>query len=428
MMTLIDRAREGVMDPIFQRACAGEDVGPDELARLVAEGLAVIPYNPSRGCARPVGIGQGLRTKVNANIGTSKDQSSVQMELRKLKAAVGNGAHAVMDLSTGDDAGEVLQAVLSHSPVPVGTVPIYHGAVMCRLSGRPVVDMTEDEMFQAVELHGRMGVDFVTVHTGLTRQALSHLVDQGRLTDIVSRGGSIMAAWMIHHDRENPFARDFGRLLEIARRYQMTLSLGDGMRPGSGHDATDRAQVAELLELGRQVGACREAGVQVMVEGPGHVPLGQIGANVQLQKRLCQGAPFYVLGPLVTDSAAGYDHLVGAIGGAVAASFGADFLCYVTPKEHLGFPDEEDVAEGVRASVVAAHVGDLEKGIRSAVRRDMEVSRARRAMDWDAQREAALFPWKFDRVTGMSSQGCAMCGPLCAMRIAQEALGSWKKV
>ncbi|EHM09567.1 thiamine biosynthesis protein ThiC [Thermanaerovibrio velox DSM 12556] len=426
--TIMEMASLGETCREVQLVSRDEGVEEQELMRLIAQGLCVIPRSLTKPKDRPVGIGQGLRTKVNANIGTSKGMSSVEEELKKLEGAVSAGAHTVMDLSTGDDAQEVLEAVLDRSQVPVGTVPLYFAAVRCRLQGRKVVDMTVDEMFHAVELHGRMGVDFVTVHTGLTRNALHHLTSQGRVTNIVSRGGSILAAWMIHNDRENPFAEDFDRLLEIARRWDMTLSLGDGLRPGSGSDATDRAQVAELLELGRQVKMCREAKVQAMVEGPGHVPLGQIRTNVELQKRLCQGAPFYVLGPLVTDSAPGMDHLVGAIGGAVAASAGADFLCYVTPKEHLGFPSLEDVVEGVRASLVAAHVGDMEKGIPWALERDRIMSEARGAMDWEAQRKAALTPWAFQQDPHRSQEGCAMCGPLCAMRIAREAIASWKKV
>ncbi|MCX7682536.1 MAG: phosphomethylpyrimidine synthase ThiC [Anaerolineae bacterium] len=426
--TLMEMASLGEVCREVEIVSRDEEMAAEDLMELVAQGLCVIPRSLIKPKKRPIGIGKGLRTKVNANIGTSKGMSSVEEEIEKLEGAVSAGAHTVMDLSTGDDAPEVLEAVLERSQVPVGTVPLYFAAVRCRLQGRRVVDMSKDEMFEAVELHGRMGVDFVTVHTGLTRNALRHLTSQGRTTDIVSRGGSILAAWMMHNDRENPFAEDFDRLLEIARRWDMTLSLGDGLRPGSGADATDRAQIAELLELGRQVKMCREAKVQAMVEGPGHVPLGQIRTNVELQKRLCQGAPFYVLGPLVTDAAPGMDHLVGAIGGTEAAAAGADFLCYVTPKEHLGFPSLGDVVEGVRASLVAAHVGDLEKGIRSALNRDRMISEARSAMDWEAQREWALTPWAFDQDPRRSSEGCAMCGPLCAMRMAREALTSWKKV
>ncbi|WP_211240318.1 phosphomethylpyrimidine synthase ThiC [Aminiphilus circumscriptus] len=425
-MTLMERARRGDGEGALKEAAERESLSPEVLLAGVAAGTAVVPANPAHRGLVPCGIGQGLRTKVNANIGTSEGHAAVDLERRKLVAAVESGADAVMDLSTGGDLPALRAELLRLSPLPLGTVPLYEAAQVARSRHDAVVRMTVEDLFEVIERQAAEGVDFMTVHTGLTRRALSHLMEQGRVADVVSRGGSILVAWMLQHDRENPLAEHFDRLLSIARTHEVTLSLGDGLRPGAGADATDRAQVAELLELGAQVRRCREAGVQVMVEGPGHVPLGQIGTNVQLQKRLCEGAPFYVLGPLVTDVAPGYDHIVGAIGGAVAAAAGADFLCYVTPSEHLDFPDVEDVRAGVTASRIAAHVGDVEKGLAGAAEWDLEMSRARKALDWERQERAALDPSavRARRAFLKDGEGCAMCGPLCAMKIVSRALAA----
>jgi phosphomethylpyrimidine synthase len=332
-----------------------------------------------------------------------------------------------MDLSTGGDLRKIRRAILARTPVPLGTVPIYQAAVKALESRRSIVDMTEADLFEAIESQAREGVDFMTVHCGLTQKAVGRLKSQGRVADVVSRGGAFHLAWMLHNDRENPFYARFDRLLEIARRFDITLSLGDGLRPGSILDATDRPQIEELLTLGELVKRAVEAGVQVMVEGPGHVPLDQVEMNMRLEKRVCHGAPFYVLGPLVTDIAPGYDHIVAAIGGAVAAAAGADFLCYVTPAEHLGLPTEDDVREGLIASRIAAHAADIVKGVPGALERDLELARARKRLDWETQRRLAIDPVKFAAVRKRRrsrTQACSMCGEFCAMRIVGEFLGS----
>jgi phosphomethylpyrimidine synthase len=334
-LTLIERLKRGDIPPALEQAAAGEPLDAEAIARRVLDGTAVFPLNGIRELARPCAIGRGLRTKVNANIGTSADRADLDFELAKLAAAVEAGADTVMDLSTGGDIDAVRRKVMSESTVPVGAVPIYQAAIESQEKHGSIVQMTPDEMFEAIERHAADGVDFATVHCGVTTKALACLEATGRIADIVSRGGAFLSGWMIYNDRENPLYTDFDRLLDIARRYEMTLSLGDGFRPGAVADATDSAQIQELITLGELVGRCREAGVQAMVEGPGHVPISQVVENVRLAKDICRGAPFYVLGPLVTDVAPGYDHIVAGIGGALAASVGADFLCYVTPREHL---------------------------------------------------------------------------------------------
>jgi phosphomethylpyrimidine synthase len=333
-------------------------------------------------------------------------------------------------LSTGGDLGRIRRAILARTPVPLGTVPIYQAAVKALEAGKSIVEMSDEDLFGAIEAQAREGVDFMTVHCGLTLKAIGRLKSQGRVADVVSRGGAFHVAMMLHSGRENPFFAGFDRLLEIARRHDITLSLGDGLRPGSILDATDRPQIEELLTLGELVKRAVEAGVQVMVEGPGHVPLDQVEMNMRLQKRVCHGAPFYVLGPLVTDIAPGYDHIVSAIGGAVAASAGADFLCYVTPAEHLGLPSVDDVREGLIASRIAAHAADIVKGVPGAVERDLELARARKRLDWETQRRLAIDPVKFAAVRKRRrtrTRACSMCGDFCAMRIVGEFLGSGGK-
>ncbi|HOO04611.1 MAG TPA: phosphomethylpyrimidine synthase ThiC, partial [Methanomassiliicoccales archaeon] len=353
------QARGGASEEIV-RAARAEGADPEWVRRVVATGRAVVPFNPLHS-PEPCAIGEGLTVKVNANVGTSRDLPDLGPELEKARIAVRYGADTLMDLSTGGDIDEVRRAILKETRVPVGTVPIYQeGLRAARRSA--VVDMDEDDMFNGIERHAKDGVDFMTVHCGITLESVAHLRRAERLTDVVSRGGAFLTAWVLHNEQENPLYENFDYLLELAQRYEFVLSLGDGLRPGCVADATDRAQVQELIVLGELVQRCREAGVQCMVEGPGHVPLSQIEANVLLEKRVCDSAPFYVLGPLVTDIAPGYDHIVGAIGGAVAALAGADFLCYVTPAEHLSLPDGEDVKEGVIASKIAAHAADLALG------------------------------------------------------------------
>jgi len=415
---------------VLKKVAAAEGIAVETLAELVASGFAVIPFNPGHSPARPVGIGKGLRTKVNVNIGTSRDFPLLANELRKVKISLAHGADALMDLSTGGDLRKIRRAILARTPVPLGTVPIYQAAVKAIDRGGTIIDITEDDLFEAIESQAREGVDFMTVHCGLTLKAIDRLKQQGRVADVVSRGGAFHLAWMLHNGKENPFYARFDRLLEMARRFDVTLSLGDGLRPGSILDATDRPQIEELLTLGELVKRAREAGVQVMVEGPGHVPLDQVEMNVRLEKRVCHGAPFYVLGPLVTDIAPGYDHIVSAIGGAIAAAAGADFLCYVTPAEHLGLPTEDDVREGLIASRIAAHAADIVKGVPGALERDLELARARKRLDWETQQRLAIDPAKFAAVRKRRksrSQACSMCGDFCAMRIVGEFLDSGGK-
>jgi len=429
-MTQTEKARKGILTPALKQVAAAEGIAAETLAGRVARGLVVIPFNPNHSPARPAGIGQGLRTKVNVNIGTSRDFPLLADELRKVKISLAHGADTLMDLSTGGDLRKIRRAILARTPVPLGTVPIYQAAVKAIDRRGTIVDMAEEDLFEAVESQAREGVDFMTVHSGLTLKAIDRLKEQGRVADVVSRGGAFHLAWMIHNGRENPFYARFDRLLDIARRFDITLSLGDGLRPGSVLDATDRPQIEELLTLGELVKRALEAGVQVMVEGPGHVPLDQVEMNMRLQKRVCHGAPFYVLGPLVTDIAPGYDHIVAAIGGAVAAAAGADFLCYVTPAEHLGLPTEDDVREGLIASRIAAHAADIVKGVPGALERDLELARARKRLDWDAQRRLAIDPAKFTAVRKRRktrTKACSMCGDFCAMRIVSEFLDSGGK-
>jgi len=429
-MTQMDKARKGTLSQVLKKVARAEGVVPDKLAGLVAGGRVVIPFNPRHSPAGPAGIGQGLRTKVNVNLGTSRDFPRLADELRKVRISLRYGADALMDLSTGGDLRKIRRAILARTPIPLGTVPVYQAAVAAIERRGTIVDMTEDDLFEAVESQALEGVDFMTVHSGLTLKAIGRLKKQGRVADVVSRGGAFLLAWMLHNEKENPFYARFDRLLEIAGRHDVTLSLGDGLRPGSVLDATDRPQIEELLTLGELVKRSREAGVQVMVEGPGHVPLDQVEMNMRLEKRVCDGAPFYVLGPLVTDIAPGYDHIVAAIGGAVAAAAGADFLCYVTPAEHLGLPSDDDVREGLVASKIAAHAADIVKGVPGAIERDLALARARKRLDWDAQRRLAIDPVKFAAVRRRRktrTRACSMCGDFCAMRIVGEFLGSGGK-
>jgi len=425
--TLMEEVRRGNIPPFLEEIARREGMEVETVAGAVAEGTAVAPCNRRRRIERPCLIGGGSRTKVNANLGTSSDYTGLEEELDKLRAAVEAGADTVMDLSTGGPLEKVREAVLAESPLPVGTVPIYQAAVRAQEERGSIVAMTEEDIFRSVEEHCASGVDFITVHCGVTMGVLEVLRGNPRVADIVSRGGAFLAGWVLHHQEENPLYARFDHLLELAREYEVTLSLGDGLRPGSVHDATDAAQVAELVVLGDLVRRCREAGVQCMVEGPGHVPLDQVEANVRLAKGITRGAPFYVLGPLVTDIAAGYDHLAAAIGGAVAALAGADFLCYVTPREHLGLPTADDVREGVIATRIAGHAADLARGLPEARERDLRMSRARRRLDWEEQLRLALDPDTARRLFGErqveGERACTMCGDFCAMRFISEYLG-----
>jgi phosphomethylpyrimidine synthase len=426
VMTQLEMALKGKISPQMERVAEIEGKESEYVRAGVAKGTIVIPANPNHAGLVPCGIGKGLSVKVNANIGTSSDFADVGKELAKLRVAIDAGADTVMDLSTGGDIPSIRRAIIAASDKPIGTVPVYQAGIQAIERHGAIVKMTADDIFEAIEDNGRDGVDFITVHCGVTQGAIARLKQQGRVTDIVSRGGAFLVGWMLHNDRENPLYEQYDRLLEIAREYDMTLSLGDGMRPGSLADATDRTQIEELLTLGELVQRAQDAGVQVMVEGPGHIPLDQIETNVKLQKAVCKGAPFYVLGPLVTDIAAGYDHITGAIGGAIAAMAGADFLCYVTPSEHLAIPDVEDVREGVMASRIAAHAADIVKGIKGAAERDRNMSLARKRLDWEEQARLALDPEKVARVHKQRSttgSACSMCGQYCAMELVAKYLG-----
>jgi len=423
-MTQLEKARRGVITTEMEIAAAAENVGPEYIRQGVAAGTIVICRNINHTGIRPLAIGSGLRTKVNANIGTSKDGNDLPAELEKLTLAINAGADAVMDLSTGGDLAQIRREVMKNSTVAVGTVPIYQIAVKMINAGRAVSEMTADEMFEVIEENGRDGVDFITVHCGVTRRTVEIMEQQGRVLGIVSRGGSMTAGWMRCNGKENPLYEQYDRLLEIARRYEMVLSLGDGLRPGAIADATDQAQIAELVVLGQLAQRARRAGVQVMIEGPGHVPIKDIEANIKLQKNICQGAPFYVLGPLPTDIAPGYDHITSAIGGAIAGAAGADFLCYVTPAEHLRLPTPADVRAGVIASRIAAHIADLAKGVKGAKERDLQMSQFRKTFDWQGQVDVSLDPEMtaalLEKSKSAAEEGCTMCGELCAIRLGRK--------
>lgn len=425
-MTQLEAARAGKITAEMKAAAAAERMDAEEMRRRVAAGRIVLCRNTTHDIA-PLAIGEGCRVKTNANIGTSEDVNSLEEELEKARIAVKYGADAVMDLSTGGDLELTRKKIMAAAPVAIGTVPIYQAIVqVVREMGKSFAEMTADEIFVAIERQVRSGVDFITVHCGINRHLLDGLKDQPRLMGIVSRGGSITARWMAHNGAENPLFEQFDRLLEIARAYDCTLSLGDGLRPGSLADATDRAQIEELITLGALTERARAKGVQVMIEGPGHVPLHQVAANMQIQKSLCKGAPFYVLGPLVTDVAPGYDHITSAIGGALAAMSGADFLCYVTPAEHLSLPTVDDVKEGVVAARIAAHAADIAKGWPGAAEWDREMSCARRKLDWEAQERLALDPEKVRKYRDRrgpkaDTETCSMCGDLCAVKNFNDA-------
>ncbi|MBI4301557.1 MAG: phosphomethylpyrimidine synthase ThiC [Chloroflexi bacterium] len=425
-MTQMELACQGVVTPAMARVAERERVDPEFIRQGVVEGTIVIPANVGHHGLDPCGIGKGLRTKVNANIGTSSDYGTIESELDKLQVLTAAQADTVMDLSTSGNIAAVRRAILEATSLPLGTVPIYQVGIKAIENQGAIVDMTIDDLFAVIEEQAKDGVDFMTVHCGVTQTAIARLKEEGRVVDVVSRGGAFLIGWMLHNEQENPLYAEYDRLLEIARQYEVTLSLGDGLRPGGLADATDRAQMEELLTLGELVERAREAGVQVMVEGPGHVPLDQITANVQLQKRVCKGAPFYVLGPLVTDVAAGYDHITAAIGGAIAAAAGADYICYVTPTEHLSLPDPEDVREGVMAARIAGHAADVVKGVKGAWEWDREMSMARKRLDWNRQMELTIDPQRARRLHtrhATTSDACSMCGAYCAMDLVAKYLG-----
>ena len=417
-MTEVEKARAGETSSALKEVAQFEGIDSERLRVLVADGKVVIT-GYARAHSRVIGIGEGLSTKVNANIGTSPDHSDPEVELQKLNAAIDAGADALMDLSIGGDIDAMRRSILDRCTVPVGTVPIYQSVVEVTRRGGEIADCTKEDFLGVVERQAKDGVDFMTIHCGLVRR-LAEEVAGSRTAGVVSRGGCFLLQWIVKNRRENPYYEYYDELLEIAHKYDFALSLGDALRPGAIADSTDRPQIGELLVIGELVERARKAGVSVFVEGPGHVPIHEIPSNMILQKKVCGGAPFYVLGPLVTDVAPGYDHITAAIGGAVAAWYGADFLCYVTPAEHLRLPSVEDVRDGVIGTRIAAHAGDIAKGVRGASDWDRKISRARAELDWKTALDSSIDPARAREMFDASPTGaedlCTMCGEFCAIR------------
>ena len=415
--TQMDAARKGILTKELLAVAKKEQMEPEKLVKLVAAGQVVIPANKCHTCLDPNGIGSALRTKINVNLGTSRDLNDLDMELQKVNDAVAMGAESIMDLSSFGDTQKFRRKLTAECPAIIGTVPIYDAVVYYH---KPLREITSEEWLQIAEMHAKDGVDFLTIHVGINKNTAERFKKMKRLTNIVSRGGSIIFAWMEMTGQENPFYEHFDRLLDICQEYDVTLSLGDACRPGCLEDATDVSQLEELLTLGELTRRAWEKNVQVMIEGPGHMPLDQIAANMKIQQSVCKGAPFYVLGPLVTDVAPGYDHITAAIGGAIAASAGASFLCYVTPAEHLRLPNRDDVKEGIIASRIAAHAADIAKGIPGAKEWDRKMAQARARLDWEEQFSLAINPEKARRYRAESKpekeDTCSMCGNFCAVK------------
>jgi len=426
MVTQIEAAKKEQITEEMRIVARDEKESPQKIRQRLAEGTVIITRNVQRENVHPIGIGKGLRTKINANIGTSPDLCDLNLEIEKAKIAVKYGADTIMDLSINGNLDEIRRTILKTVNVPIGTVPIYQTAIETAKKRGSIIHMTEDDIFNTIQKHAKDGVDFMTVHCGVTQQIVKRLARHPRLMGIVSRGGTFLAAWILHHKKENPLYANYDYLLEIAAEYDFAISLGDGLRPGCIFDSTDWSQVQELLTIGELVERARAANVQAMVEGPGHLPLNHIEANVQLEKSICKGAPFYVLGPVVTEIAPGYDHIVGAIGGAIAGLAGADFLCYLTPSEHLGLPTLENVKEGVIATKIAAHAVDIVKLGFKAEARDLAMAKARANLNWKKQFENALDPEKAmkirSRTKPKSPETCSMCSEYCAIKILREAL------
>lgn len=416
-ITQIDAARSGTITKEMKRVAEKERKTPEEIRARVAAGTIAIPANINHKNLDPEGVGTGLRTKVNVNLGISGDLIDPEVELEKVRVALELGAEGIMDLSNHGKTQEFRKQLLEMAPVMIGTVPMYDAIGYLE---KALISITPQDFLDVVRRHAEDGVDFVTIHAGMNRRVIESFKETGRLMNIVSRGGSLIFAWMEATGNENPFYEYYDDVLEILHEYDVTISIGDAMRPGCGYDATDAGQIAELIEIGKLTKRAWDAGVQVMVEGPGHMAIDEIAANMKLQKRLCHDAPFYVLGPLVTDIAPGYDHITAAIGGAVAASSGADFLCYVTPAEHLRLPDVNDVREGLVATKIAAHAADIAKGIPCARDRDNRMSDARRRFDWEEMFDLALDPVKpreyFESAPPTNEESCTMCGKMCAIR------------
>lgn len=424
-MSLMKKAKLGIIDETIKEVAVKEEVEEEKLMKLVSEGRVIIPRNNARrGDVRTVGIGEGLTTKVNVNIGTSSIYVDLDMEIRKAKTAVKFDTDTIMDLSTGGNLDEIRRELMRHAPVPFGTVPIYQAFIEAAVKKGAGIHMTEDDIFNVIERQLKDGVDFMTIHAGITMEIVDKTIKTNRITGIVSRGGAMLTAWMVENKSENPLYKNYGYLLELFSKYDAVISLGDALRPGSIIDAHDYPQIAEMLIVSRLVEEAWKNNVQVMVEGPGHLPLDQIEANVRLEKQLCKGAPYYVLGPLTTDIGAGYDHIVSAIGAAIAAASGADIICYLTPSEHLGLPNEEDVKEGLIAAKLASHSGDIVKLGRKALKKDWEMSIARAKLDWEKMYKLSPDPERSIKMRerfGIKSKVCTMCGEYCVYKILKLA-------
>lgn len=418
MTTQIIEAQKGRITPEMEAVAIQEEIDVKVLREKVAQGRVVILKNNVRNNVTPVGVGEGLTVKINANIGTSLEKSSIEEELLKVKTIENTGAHVLMDLSTGAHIDETRKQIIKATNIPIGTVPMYQAGKEALDEYKDISRLSKDKLFSDIEKHCKDGIDFITVHCGVTKFVVDALEKQGRVTDIVSRGGSMLACWVKATGKENPLYEYYDELLDIARTYDCTLSLGDGLRPGCGADAGDRAQVAETLVLGELVKRARAAGVQSMVEGPGHVPLNKIPSMMETIKVLTDYAPLYVLGPLVTDIAPGYDHITSAIGGTLAAFHGADFLCYVTPSEHLSLPNAQQVREGIITSRIAAHAADVARGNKKAIEQDRLMSIARKNLDWTEQAKYAIDKCVFDKID--NGKPCTMCGEYCSMKIFKE--------
>jgi len=418
-MNIFENAKKGISSPEVKYIAEKEDLSEEFVLKSLALGKIVIFKNKIR-TINPLAVGSQTTTKVNANIGTSPDQFELDLELEKLKVAENAGADAVMDLSTGGDLAFFRNEILKNSAIPLGTVPLYEVAVNMSNQGKSIMDMTIDDFLDVVKKQAKEGVDFMTIHSGVTLKSIESLKSQDRIVGITSRGGSIIAEWMAKHNKENPLYEHYDAILEVLREYNVVMSLGDGLRPGATYDASDRGQIHEMIVLGELAKRSRDKGVQAIIEGPGHVQLDMIADNMKLQKSLCEGAPYYVLGPLVTDIAPGYDHITGAIGGAIAASAGADFLCYVTPAEHLRLPDADDVKEGVIASKIAAHAADMVKLGSKATKIDNQMSEARKKRDWETMYSLALDEDKArkyrNEIPSDVEDQCSMCGEFCAIK------------
>jgi len=423
-MTQLEYAKKNTLSPLIKRISVIEKIKEEVLLNYIRSGRVVIPLNKTKDIAKPCAVGYKLKTKINANLGTSTDKCDINTELDKLNTAVKHGADAVMDLSIGGDIPQIRHEIIKHSPVPVGTVPIYEIAVGAQNKKNNFLEFDISDILEILEAQAKDGVDFFTIHAGVTKKSLGALKKQKRILGVVSRGGAIISSWIYRNKKENPFFEHFDKILNIAYEYDVTLSLGDGLRPGSILDASDKAQISELKILGDLALRAKKRNVQVMIEGPGHVPLNQIKKNILLEKKICRNAPFYVLGPLVTDVAAGYDHISSAIGATLAANYGADFLCYVTPSEHLRHPSVDDVREGVIASRIAAHAADIVKGVPGAIEWDREMSLARNKRDWQKQIALSIDPDKAKCYRASSKPGlddvCTMCGKYCSIKLMEE--------